>query len=197
MPGLEGVPPRHDSEAPAALCGGGDLGRPAVEARVDQAHRCPGPLAAPRVAEHDVCVHGVVALAEHSGGHGERLADHGLGRPASAALCRLHIENGDPLAHRQQTYPSTGTLHTEAALAANRVEPGGLAGQWRGSRPAATILARVKAIRRFTVRTVLPSPLAPLGELALNLRWSWHPESQELFRSLEPKIWEEVGHDPV
>ena len=55
----------------------------------------------------------------------------------------------------------------------------------------------MKAIRRFTVRTVLPSPLAPLGELALNLRWSWHPESQELFRSLEPRIWEEVGHDPV
>jgi starch phosphorylase len=55
----------------------------------------------------------------------------------------------------------------------------------------------VKAIRRFTVRTVLPSALAPLGELALNLRWSWHPQSQELFHSLEPKIWEEVGHDPV
>ena len=55
----------------------------------------------------------------------------------------------------------------------------------------------MKAIRRFTVRTVLPSPLAPLGELALNLRWSWHPQSQELFRSLEPRIWEEVGHDPV
>ena len=55
----------------------------------------------------------------------------------------------------------------------------------------------MKAIRRFTVRTVLPAPLAPLGELALNLRWSWHPQSQDLFRSLEPKIWEEVGHDPV
>ena len=55
----------------------------------------------------------------------------------------------------------------------------------------------MKAIRRFTVRTVLPAPLAPLGELALNLRWSWHPQSQDLFRSLEPNIWEEVGHDPV
>jgi starch phosphorylase len=60
-----------------------------------------------------------------------------------------------------------------------------------------TILPLVKAIRRFTVRTVLPGPLAPLGELALNLRWSWHPQSQDLFRSLEPTVWEAVGHDPV
>ena len=55
----------------------------------------------------------------------------------------------------------------------------------------------MKAIRRFTVRTVLPAPLAPLGELALNLRWSWHPQTQDLFRSLEPRIWADVGSDPV
>jgi starch phosphorylase len=55
----------------------------------------------------------------------------------------------------------------------------------------------VRAIRRFTVRTVLPEPLAALGELALNLRWSWHPESQDLFRSIAPETWDEVGHDPV
>ena len=36
-------------------------------------------------------------------------------------------------------------------------------------------LRHVRAIRRFTVRTVLPEPLAPLGELVMNLRWSWHP----------------------
>ncbi|MGN6244734.1 MAG: alpha-glucan family phosphorylase [Motilibacteraceae bacterium] len=55
----------------------------------------------------------------------------------------------------------------------------------------------MRAIRRFTVRTVLPEPLAALGELALNLRWSWHPESQDLFRSIAPETWDEVGHDPV
>ncbi|MDQ1604002.1 MAG: glycogen phosphorylase, partial [Actinomycetota bacterium] len=56
---------------------------------------------------------------------------------------------------------------------------------------------RVKAIRRFTVRTVLPSELAPLGDLAFNLRWSWHEPSQALFRSLDPGLWERSGHDPV
>ncbi|MDH6133127.1 starch phosphorylase [Kitasatospora sp. MAA4] len=55
----------------------------------------------------------------------------------------------------------------------------------------------MKAIRRFTVRTVLPEQLQPLHELALNLRWSWHPETRELFRSVDPGVWEAVGEDPV
>ncbi|WP_037607694.1 alpha-glucan family phosphorylase [Streptacidiphilus rugosus] len=55
----------------------------------------------------------------------------------------------------------------------------------------------MKAIRRFTVRTVLPEPLQALGELALNLRWSWHPETRELFRSVDPEVWEATGCDPV
>ncbi|MEZ0065900.1 starch phosphorylase [Streptacidiphilus sp. MAP12-20] len=55
----------------------------------------------------------------------------------------------------------------------------------------------MKAIRRFTVRTVLPEPLQALGELALNLRWSWHHETRELFRSVDPEVWEATGCDPV
>jgi starch phosphorylase len=60
-----------------------------------------------------------------------------------------------------------------------------------------TILPRVKAIRRFTVRTVLPPALAPLGELALNLRWCWDTATQQLFASLDAALWDEVGGDPV
>jgi starch phosphorylase len=55
----------------------------------------------------------------------------------------------------------------------------------------------VKAIRRFTVRTVLPEPLAPLSELMLNLRWSWHSETADLFASIDPEAWEASGRDPV
>jgi starch phosphorylase len=55
----------------------------------------------------------------------------------------------------------------------------------------------VRAIRRFTVRTVLPAPIAALGELASNLRWSWHPPTRDLFVSLAPKRWAAVQHDPV
>ncbi|MEU1019836.1 alpha-glucan family phosphorylase [Streptomyces sp. NPDC005898] len=55
----------------------------------------------------------------------------------------------------------------------------------------------MKAIRRFTVRPVLPDPLGALAELARNLRWSWHPRTRELFRSLDPALWEASGCDPV
>jgi starch phosphorylase len=44
---------------------------------------------------------------------------------------------------------------------------------------------------------VLPPQLAALGELAGNLRWSWHPPTQELFRSIDPGAWKAVRHDPV
>ncbi|MCF2528685.1 alpha-glucan family phosphorylase [Yinghuangia soli] len=55
----------------------------------------------------------------------------------------------------------------------------------------------MRAIRRFTVRTVLPTPLEPLGRLAMNLRWSWHPETRDLFESVDPETWAAVGRDPV
>ena len=57
-------------------------------------------------------------------------------------------------------------------------------------RTQTAILRPVKAIRRFTVRTVLPPALAPLGELALNLRWSWDTTTQQLFESLDPALWD-------
>ncbi|MDQ6522471.1 alpha-glucan family phosphorylase [Nocardioides sp. LHD-245] len=55
----------------------------------------------------------------------------------------------------------------------------------------------MRAIRRFTVRPVLPDALASLGELAANLRWSWHPPTQALFEAVDAQLWQEVGHDPL
>ena len=55
----------------------------------------------------------------------------------------------------------------------------------------------MKAIRRFTVRTVLPDRLAALDELAANLRWSWHQPTLELFRDIAPETWDEQGKDPI
>jgi glycogen phosphorylase len=55
----------------------------------------------------------------------------------------------------------------------------------------------VKAIRRFTVRTVIPDALTSLEELATNLRWSWHHPTQRLFASIDPVAWAETGNDPV
>jgi starch phosphorylase len=55
----------------------------------------------------------------------------------------------------------------------------------------------VRAIRRFTVRVTLPPPLAPLHDLMLNLRWSWHPPTVDLFESIDPAGWAASGGDPV
>ncbi|MCL2543109.1 MAG: alpha-glucan family phosphorylase [Nocardioidaceae bacterium] len=55
----------------------------------------------------------------------------------------------------------------------------------------------MRAIRRFTVRPVLPEPLAAIGELAANLRWSWHPPTQQLFADIDAEEWERSGQDPV
>jgi starch phosphorylase len=58
-------------------------------------------------------------------------------------------------------------------------------------------LRAVRALRRFTVRAHLPESLAPLQTLATNLRWSWHPPTQDLFAGLDHEAWERSGHDPV
>ena len=55
----------------------------------------------------------------------------------------------------------------------------------------------MKAIRRFSVRPVLPAPIAALGDLSMNLRWSWHPPLCDLFESIDPARWEAVGRDPI
>ena len=55
----------------------------------------------------------------------------------------------------------------------------------------------MRAIRRFTVRPVLPPRLAPLGDLAQNLAWSWHPKTQDLFAEVDPDGWARSGHDPM
>jgi len=55
----------------------------------------------------------------------------------------------------------------------------------------------VRALRRFTVRAALPAPLAALGELVMNLRWSWHPSSMDLFEAVDPVLWSSCRRDPV
>ena len=68
---------------------------------------------------------------------------------------------------------------------------------WFQPRMLSVSVTQVKAIRRFTVRTVLPEPIRPLARLASNLRWSWHRPTRELFEGLNPRLWKESGQDPV
>ncbi len=43
----------------------------------------------------------------------------------------------------------------------------------------------------------MPESLRPLEELVLNLRWCWHPETQDLFEAVDADAWAASHHDPV
>jgi glycogen phosphorylase len=55
----------------------------------------------------------------------------------------------------------------------------------------------MKALRSFTVRPTLPPELAALEQLAFNLRWSWDDQTRDLFRWVDPDLWDASVHDPV
>ncbi len=51
--------------------------------------------------------------------------------------------------------------------------------------------------RTFTAVANLPPVIARLRELSYNLWWSWNSRALELFSALDPKLWEEMGNNPV
>ncbi|HEY4727564.1 MAG TPA: alpha-glucan family phosphorylase, partial [Actinomycetes bacterium] len=55
----------------------------------------------------------------------------------------------------------------------------------------------MRPLHRFTVLPTVPDALTPLRVLAHNLRWSWYPSTQELFRAIDPAGWEASGHNPL
>ncbi|MGK5531172.1 alpha-glucan family phosphorylase [Streptomyces sp. URMC 129] len=55
----------------------------------------------------------------------------------------------------------------------------------------------MRAHRLITVPLDLPAGLAPLRELATNLRWTWHPPTRDLFAEAAPELWTRVGENPA
>ena len=47
-----------------------------------------------------------------------------------------------------------------------------------------------------TRRRELPPTLRPLEAIAWNYWWSWAPDGVELFRDLDPGIWEQCDRNP-
>ena len=43
----------------------------------------------------------------------------------------------------------------------------------------------------------LPEAISGLGEIALNLWWTWNPPGKNLFKLLNPYLWKESGHNPI
>jgi starch phosphorylase len=55
----------------------------------------------------------------------------------------------------------------------------------------------MQPIRTFNVSPSLPERLEPMRQLAGNLHWDWSAEAKDLFRRLDPDLWESSHHNPV
>ena len=45
--------------------------------------------------------------------------------------------------------------------------------------------------------TPIPERIRRLAEIAYNLWWTWHPEAQALFQTIDAQLWEDIYHNPV
>ena len=54
----------------------------------------------------------------------------------------------------------------------------------------------VRPIQTFTVTPSVPPALARLVDIAMNVRWTWDRDALDLFRRLDPSLWEATGHNP-
>ncbi len=45
--------------------------------------------------------------------------------------------------------------------------------------------------------TPIPERIRRLAEIAYNVWWTWHPEAQALFQSIDAQLWESIYHNPV
>ncbi|MDL2330255.1 DUF3417 domain-containing protein, partial [Desulfosarcina sp. OttesenSCG-928-A07] len=49
----------------------------------------------------------------------------------------------------------------------------------------------------FQVFPDIPKPLSFLGTLSHNLWWSWNQSAIELFRRIDPLLWDELGWNAI
>ncbi len=53
------------------------------------------------------------------------------------------------------------------------------------------------ALRCFAFESNLPDRISALNNIAYNLWWTWNEDAQDLFRSLNPDLWEHFEHNPI
>jgi starch phosphorylase len=55
----------------------------------------------------------------------------------------------------------------------------------------------MKNIKTYQVFPAIPEPLRFLGTLSRNLWWSWHLDAIELYRRIDPRLWQVAGRNPI
>jgi glycogen phosphorylase/synthase len=51
--------------------------------------------------------------------------------------------------------------------------------------------------KRVLVESYFPEKLSGLELISKNLWWTWNYEAENLFRSIDPEMWEQVEHNPI
>ena len=60
-----------------------------------------------------------------------------------------------------------------------------------------TNYANTPAWREVNVKSRIPEPLKMLDKMARNIWWAWNDEATEMFKELDPELWQAVGQNPV
>lgn len=60
-----------------------------------------------------------------------------------------------------------------------------------------TNYANTPAWREVNVKSRIPEPLKMLERMARNIWWAWNDEATEMFKELDPELWQVVGQNPV
>lgn len=55
----------------------------------------------------------------------------------------------------------------------------------------------MKHIQPFQVFPIIPKALSFLDTLSRNLWWSWQSDAKELYKRIDPKLWESSEHNPI
>ena len=51
--------------------------------------------------------------------------------------------------------------------------------------------------REMNTKAKVPAKLEKLQEMALNVCWSWNPETVNLFKEIDAEFWDKCGGNPV
>ena len=60
-----------------------------------------------------------------------------------------------------------------------------------------TNYANAPVWREINVKSRIPESLKMLEEMARNIWWAWNDEATEMFKELDPELWQIVAQNPV
>ena len=55
----------------------------------------------------------------------------------------------------------------------------------------------INVASKNSIISKIPSELQGLGEIALNLWWTFNPRAKNLFRSVNPFLWKQSNENPI